>query len=121
MLLQRLKTYYRVQAAEPERETVYVSITEKLREICPVEILNISLCNPPFLSSLRAEWTSSNVKERERKTGKQADRQTDGMGGDVSSCCFPSRHRENRCLQRDKSDKITFQEALTQNNPTRSA
>lgn len=47
LLLQRLKKYFRVQAAEPEKETVYVSITEQLREICPVQILNIFLCNLP--------------------------------------------------------------------------
>lgn len=49
LLLQRLK-YFRVQAAEPERKTVYISITEKLREICPHKILNIFLCNLPAFS-----------------------------------------------------------------------
>lgn len=108
---------FRVRAAEAERKTVYVSITEQRGEICPAEILNVFLCDPPPHSLSSAVGLSAALGDDGPLKGRAGREEDDGMGGDGSGSCLPSTQRgppprsEVTALQ--PPAKITAREAST--------
>lgn len=118
----RLTLNFRVCAAEADRKnSSRVSITEQRREICPVETLNIVLCN---LSTAQTKCCSERTSTAEVMGVRRTDREEDdGMGGDVSSststASLPLRSLLCR-LQRDR-ERIKLLHRKHQHSRTRSA
>lgn len=104
-----------------KKNSLCVSITQQLRELCPVKILNIILCN--LLTFSPTHSLSAALRERER----DRDMQRGWWDGRICIKLLLSQQTQGGSLplssasSRTKGDKITAQEALKQHNPTRSA